>query len=1472
MMVTDVHKDAAEKKNIPRVSSLIIAIKSSIRSERSTNFLIDHLIPLSLFFMLSIFIFRNIIGVKGVIIEGDFAYPPKLEGFFRFYYPMWDDYTSISAIARLPRLLFYMPFFAIGFLFDMDTTEMMVMVFIFCEFLAGISMYYASGYILKRSYNDNERLITIASIIAGLAYMWSYFIIFNFKYPHHRAAYALAPFMILTLIVGLENKKPRYIVITGFLWCVACMDMHWTVLGAILFFSIIIYYFLIDVIKLPDNGKLRTLKRALIYHLKSLVILVGSYICFSGYWLLPGYQMGGTSRYPPIIYAESHELFYSQSTMTNIMGKQASYFQPRVAFDPSVDFLSSSIMQNSVIALGLVFFIFGMTVLIMKPKNRYVVFFALFALIAIFLSAIAQFSSELWFWLVHRAPLHGLYGWVFKWSIISEFVILSLCFLSGFSIVEILTRIQESKLKSINLKKGVATLLICILLLSILLPKWPLATGDMNGWLMPSEMPDEFEQVNSWLEKQEGDFKVLWVPKYHGYDVDWYRGNKIYKDIAGLSSSKPTYVFWDALKQPNGYGIYFLSSTISYLLYPDSMLINNATNNLGKVLAPLGIKYIIFHDDNAIDKDQSDALLNNLEHQYDLERVKTYGFIYVYENKYYDEQDNSHFFTTSGDHLVYGGLASLVTLNSIPEFHSRDDGLIFGNQKQYDFRELNEIVDDVIFTKSRGLEEVALTFADEKYFIAPFDYTEHYAPEERWSKIGLNTIGNIKAHEKGNNMEEWDWDYSRGLVITWSPGSLNVDASVREEDLIKYYDFETGLNDFTPVTTNLTTSLSNNSAIGGSSLMGFIPKGDPTQNQIASTNYMSLPNRGGYYRFSMYFAAENMNNVQVRIKYYDVKDEFIGWHSLLKETGNFGFQTIEEDVLSPLDARYCTVQIVAEQNPTTEGFWWVDDIRIYDLKNNTGYNMLEMDFEADKTDDYDIFIRCLKSEVGGEIGIYLDGELIESLDTISKPNAFGWEEVVSTTLKRGTHTLAIDNVAGFNAVNLMTIIPAIKMEEYFNSGEEFLKEKGLIYTFEAESDFYYENASVSNVHGNAASWAEVLRLRDNGMAWLPVDIVRDDRYSISIRLIGESGHNKLNVSFGGNSRDLDYNGGSNFLWLNMTDMHLDKGTHELEFSASRCEEILSNPSFEEGWNSTTQAPEYWDTRNPQFSALDSSNTTDGEYSFKLTTNATELTFQTWVWTQSNDIPVIPNREYEVSIDIKTENVKSTPVKIFGYNTTSGIGEIITSIAAGMNGSKDWNNYRRSFFVPEDISNISVVLYSGTVSNSTLGNATTWFDNFKLYSDRKDNNNEIDLVVIHAKDNNSTLQDIFKPSRVATVLNYEKIDATKYKVKVTSTEPFILAFAEAYDELWAAHIGGETVEGIPLYGMLNGYFINKTGNFTITIEYGPQQWFNIGMGITGISTLGSFGYFLWIDRRSWGAKLKNLFKKLAKLTKIIGWKK
>ncbi|MEM2335688.1 MAG: hypothetical protein QXZ64_05100, partial [Candidatus Bathyarchaeia archaeon] len=77
--------------------------------------------------------------------------------------------------------------------------------------------------------------------------------------------------------------------------------------------------------------------------------------------------------------------------------------------------------------------------------------------------------------------------------------------------------------------------------------------------------------------------------------------------------------------------------------------------------------------------------------------------------------------------------------------------------------------------------------------------------------------------------------------------------------------------------------------------------------------------------------------------------------------------------------------------------------------------------------------------------------------------------------------------------------------------------------------------------------------------------------------------------------------------------------------------------------------------------------------------------------------------------------------------------------------------------------------------------------------------------------------------------------TRYIVKVNATEPFMLSFAESYDPLWFAYVNGERIQSIPLYGVINGFWINQTGLLEISIEYEPQKWFYMG-SIISVSTL------------------------------------
>ena len=115
--------------------------------------------------------------------------------------------------------------------------------------------------------------------------------------------------------------------------------------------------------------------------------------------------------------------------------------------------------------------------------------------------------------------------------------------------------------------------------------------------------------------------------------------------------------------------------------------------------------------------------------------------------------------------------------------------------------------------------------------------------------------------------------------------------------------------------------------------------------------------------------------------------------------------------------------------------------------------------------------------------------------------------------------------------------------------------------------------------------------------------------------------------------------------------------------------------------------------------------------------------------------------------------------------------------------------------------------------------------------------QLDVIWLYYTENkNETLKDIFKCDQPpAKVIKYQKINPTKYEIEVNATKPFMLSFAESYDPLWVCYVNGEKIHSIPLYGVINGFYINQTGYLEITIEYEPQRWFNLGC-IISLTTL------------------------------------
>ncbi|GAI60923.1 unnamed protein product, partial [marine sediment metagenome] len=106
-----------------------------------------------------------------------------------------------------------------------------------------------------------------------------------------------------------------------------------------------------------------------------------------------------------------------------------------------------------------------------------------------------------------------------------------------------------------------------------------------------------------------------------------------------------------------------------------------------------------------------------------------------------------------------------------------------------------------------------------------------------------------------------------------------------------------------------------------------------------------------------------------------------------------------------------------------------------------------------------------------------------------------------------------------------------------------------------------------------------------------------------------------------------------------------------------------------------------------------------------------------------------------------------------------------------------------------------------------------------------------------------------------VTSFQAVSATKYIVHVNAQNPFMLAFAEAYNSEWVAKVNGKEYSSQALYGVINGFWIEETGELEITIEYKPQRMFDYGAIISGVSLAGALGLVVWDWRRRKGKGLK-----------------
>ena len=218
-----------------------------------------------------------------------------------------------------------------------------------------------------------------------------------------------------------------------------------------------------------------------------------------------------------------------------------------------------------------------------------------------------------------------------------------------------------------------------------------------------------------------------------------------------------------------------------------------------------------------------------------------------------------------------------------------------------------------------------------------------------------------------------------------------------------------------------------------------------------------------------------------------------------------------------------------------------------------------------------------------------------------------------------------------------------------------------------------------------------------------------------------------------------------------------------------------------------------------------------------------------------EIPVTPGEIYHMSSKVKYKNAEWTNVSVFGLETASGTWVRLASCPPVQSGTSGWKKTDCSFYLPAGISKIKPVLGAGWAKAGNIP-ATSWFDDVEL--------SRINDRFYSDLDGGGPLPE----------LSFKQLGAEKYQVQVKGARgPYVLVFSEAYDPLWVVHVqSGRDVDPVMTYSTINGFPIDKKGDFKMTLEYVPQRWFTEGLILSLLTLVLCLSYlvFIGISRRSY----------------------
>jgi len=299
------------------------------------------------------------------------------------------------------------------------------------------------------------------------------------------------------------------------------------------------------------------------------------------------------------------------------------------------------------------------------------------------------------------------------------------------------------------------------------------------------------------------------------------------------------------------------------------------------------------------------------------------------------------------------------------------------------------------------------------------------------------------------------------------------------------------------------------------------------------------------YQFIIRIHGISTHKVHIKIAEFDLSKKLINVKYVKYiGDGTFDWKVIKFDyVPSSLRVRYIQLQIWHGHltNKPLPNIIMIDYVKVYDVTRYAKRITLDIPFNVPRLNEYKLFVRYFENQKGGAIRIYLDGKLIAEVNTVSQLNRFVWRDLGTYRLEAGRHVITVENVKGFNAINIFVLIPVEEYNRLVREVEKLLENKTIIYIFEAESDTFRRSAKI--VKDIDASNGELLYLKSSGYTWQEFEVINPSYYMVAVKLKGSAKVRIDNVTYMVVSDKLTFH--------YLDPIYLGKGRHIIRVEALR---------------------------------------------------------------------------------------------------------------------------------------------------------------------------------------------------------------------------------------------------------------------------------------------------------------------------------